>query len=405
MEWVRRSNGPVIPILPNMTREMVEYSRRWQEFREMMPVASKFAYFDHAAVAPLTRGAHEAIVAWSGQAAHEGDTVWPQWEQRVERVRQIAANLIGAESDEVALVPNTTAGINLVAEGFPWRDGDNIVTLANEFPSNLYPWMNLASRGVETRRVSVEGVRVDLNRIAEACDQRTRIISISWVGYATGWRVDVEEVVRLAHERGILLFLDAIQALGVFPIDVRRTGVDFLAADGHKWMLGPEGAGIFFVRSEHLDLLRPLNVGWNSVVHSHDFGRCELDVRRAASRYEGGSQNMVGFTALEASLDVLAQLGLTSDQSPLADRIVGLNDYAAQRLEEIGAEIKSSRLDPHRSGILSFGMPGRDLAAQRLRCLAAGVVLSLRNGWLRISPHAYVDEADVDRLVDVLRES
>jgi selenocysteine lyase/cysteine desulfurase len=371
----------------------------------MMPVANKFAYFDHAAVAPLTAPAREAIVAWSAQAAEEGDTAWPQWAQRLERVRQNAANLIGAEPGEVALVPNTTAGINLVAEGFPWREGDNIVTLANEFPSNLYPWMNLASRGVETRRVPIEGIGVDLNRIADACDQRTRIISISWVGYATGWRVDVEEVVRLAHERGILLFLDAIQALGVFPIDVRQTGVDFLAADGHKWMLGPEGAGFFFARSEHLERLRPLNVGWHSVVHAHDYSRCELDIRPTASRYEGGSQNMVGFAALGASLDVLVQMGLASERSPLADRVVELNEYAAKRLEEIGAEIKSSRHDPHRSGILSFDLPGRDLASQRRRCLASGVILSLRNGWLRISPHAYVNEADVDRLMDVLQSS
>jgi len=370
-----------------------------------MPVASKFAYLDHAAVAPLPGPARDAIVAWSEQAAEEGDTAWPQWAQRLERVRQTAADLIGAQPREVALVPNTTAGINLVAEGFPWRDGDNIVTLANEFPSNLYPWMNLASRGVETRCVPIDGVEVDLNRIADACDQRTRIMSISWVGYATGWRVDVEEVVRLAHQRGVLLFLDAIQALGVFPIDVRRTGVDFLAADGHKWMLGPEGAGVFFVRSEHLEMLRPLNVGWNSVVHSHDYSRCELDIRPAASRYEGGSQNMVGFTALGASLQVLAQMGLTSESSPLADRIVTLNEYAVQRLEEIGAEIKSSRLDPHRSGILSFDLPGRDLVSGRRRCLASGVVLSLRNRWLRISPHAYVNEDDIDRLVDVLQRS
>jgi len=382
---------------------MANSDKPWRGFRDLMPVSENLAYFDHAAVAPLPRSAAEAVETWSRQAAELGDTAWPQWEKRLNEVRRLAARLIAAEPSEVALVPNTTAGINLVAEGFPWREGDNVVTLANEFPSNLYPWMNLADRGVQTRRVPVDGIEVDLNRIAEACDQRTRIISVSWVGYASGWRIDVDQLVTLAYDRGILVFLDAIQGLGVFPINVHRTGVDFLAADGHKWMLGPEGAGLFYVRAEHLELLRPLNVGWNSVVHAHDFARCELDIRRAASRYEGGSQNMVGFAALGASLEVLSQFGLTSEASPLADQVLDLNQHAARRLEQIGAEIKSSRDRRHASGILSFDLPGRDLAEARQRCLSRGVVLSLRNDWLRISPHAYINEEDVERLLDALQ--
>lgn len=383
---------------------MLEPDKPWNGFRELMPVSKKLAYFDHAAVAPLPNPSAQAIEKWSRQAAELGDTAWPQWERRANEVRQLVAQLIAADPSEIALAPNTTAGINLVAEGFPWRDGDNVVTLANEFPSNLYPWMNLAGRGVETRRVQVDDVEVDLNRIADACDQRTRIISVSWVGYASGWRMDVDELVTLAHDRGILVFLDAIQGLGVFPIDVRRTGVDFLAADGHKWMLGPEGAGVFYVRKEHLEILRPLNVGWNSVVHAHDFTRCELDIRRAASRYEGGSQNMAGFAALGASLEMLSQFGLTSEASPIAERILELNEHAARRLEKVGADIKSSRNQRHASGILSFDLPGRDLAETRRRCLSRGVVLSLRNNWLRISPHGYVNEDDVDRLIETLRQ-
>jgi len=383
---------------------MVEPDTHWRVFRELMPVTRKLAYFDHAAVSPLPHPSAKAVETWSRQAAELGDTAWPQWEKRLNEVRDLAAELIAADPNEVALVPNTTAGINLVAEGFPWHKGDNVVTLANEFPSNQYPWMNLAGRGVQTRRVPVDGVQVDLNRVADACDERTRIISASWVGYASGWRLDVDELVALAHDRGILVFLDAIQGLGVFPINVRRTGVDFLAADGHKWMLGPEGAGVFYVRGEHLDILRPLNVGWNSVVHAHDFARCELDIRRAASRYEGGSQNMVGFAALGASLELLSRFGLTSDMSPLADRVLKLNEYAARRLEQAGAEIRSD-LDPrHAAGILSFDLPGRDLAETRRSCLTRGVVLSLRNDWLRISPHAYVNEDDVERMIEALQQ-
>ncbi len=381
---------------------MIEYSANWQKFRRQMPASDHLAYFDHAAVAPISGPARSAISQWAQQAAEMGDTVWPKWERRVNEVRRTAAQMIGADPTEVALVPNTTTGINLVAEGYPWREGDNVVTLANEFPSNLYPWMNLANRGVRTRALAPNAIGVDLDLIEDAFDDRTRIVSISWVGFATGWRIDIQQLVERAHRRGILVFLDAIQGLGVFPIDVHDIGLDFLAADGHKWMLGPEGAGVFYVRSEHLDLLRPLNVGWNSVQNSHDFSRCEWKVRPDAVRYEGGSQNMIGVAALGASLDLLCNFGLTKTESPIADRILEVNRHVAERLTAIGAVIKSS-LDPdHTSGILAFDLPDRDLTAARKRCLQAGVVLSVRNDWLRVSPHAYVDEQDVDRLIDAL---
>ena len=392
----------IMPIFCGLMQPMPPILKPWSEFRQQMPVTRQLAYLDHAAVAPLSGPAGEAIGEWAEQAVERGDTVWPQWARRVEQVRAVAAQLIGADADEIAFVPNTTTGISLVAEGFPWRSGDNVVTLANEFPSNQFPWMNLQVHGVQTRRLPVESGRVDLARILDACDDRTRIVSVSWVGYASGWRVDVESLARAAHKRGIYLFLDAIQGLGVFPLDVRRSGVDFLAADGHKWMLGPEGAGLLYVRREHLDLLRPLNVGWNSVVDAHDFSRCELDLRPTAARYEGGSANMAGIAALGASLDLLASFGLSPAASPIAERVVQLVDQAAARLKEIGAVIRSPQEHDHSSGILSFELPGADSSAVRQRCLSQGVVLSVRHGWLRISPHAYNDQQDLERLVDAL---
>ena len=218
--------------------------------------------------------------------------------------------MIGAHPEEIALVGNTTAGISLVAEGIDWRPGDNVVTLADEFPSNVYPWFNLASRGVETRRVPTDvSGRLDIDQLAEACDERTRVVTVSWIGFATGYRHDVKRIASIAHEQGALMFLDAIQGLGVFPLDVNEMGIDFLAADGHKWMLGPEGAGIAYIRREHLEKLRPIGVGWHSVMPGQDYTHIELNLRPTAARYEGGSQNNAGMLAFGASLELLTGFG------------------------------------------------------------------------------------------------
>lgn len=364
----------------------------------------KWAYFDHAAVAPLPLVVREAIHGWLDGAVRDGDTVWPQWVRGLELGRAHAARLIHAEVDEIAFVANTTAGITLVAEGFPWKTGDNVVTLANEFPSNQYPWMNLAARGVETRTVGVsESGVVDLARLAQAIDSRTRVVSVSWVGFANGFRLNLDEVAELVHSRGALLFVDAIQGLGVFPLDVRRTPVDFLAADGHKWLLGPEGAGLFFVRREHLDLLRAINVGWNSVSQGNDYSRIELNLRPTAARYEGGSQNLVGGLALSASLKLLESFGAGPHDSAIGQRVLEVTDLACERLVAAGAKIISQRSPQHSSGIVAFDWPGRDQLAVRKHLIANHIVLSCRSGHLRISPHCYNNEHDIDRLVEMLQ--
>jgi len=367
----------------------------WDEFRRQMPVTARWVYLDHAAVSPLPEGARQALAEFADDAAQNGDVSWPDWARQVEEVRLLAAQLVGAEPEEIALVRNTTEGINFVAEGFPWRPGDNVVTLADEFPSNQYAWLNLADRGVETRRVPTEQGRVDYDRLAAACDARTRVLTVSWVSYSSGWRNDLDRLAEMARRCGALLFVDAIQGLGVFPLDVRRTRVDFLAADGHKWLLGPEGAGVFYCRREHLARLRPLGLGWNSVVHAHDFSRIELTLKDSASRYEGGSQNMAGFLALGKSLGLLAQFG----PAAIAERVLEVTDLACRRLSDAGAEILSDRRPERSSGIVAFSLPGRDPLTVKRSCLEQHVVISCRAGRLRISPHAYNNADDVERLI------
>ncbi|MEX2308693.1 MAG: aminotransferase class V-fold PLP-dependent enzyme [Pirellulales bacterium] len=376
-----------------------------EQLRAQMPAAQRWAYFDHAAMSPLPQAAADAFQKWLTEAVEIGNPVWPDWVKGVEEMRRTAAEMIGAHPDEIALVGNTTAGISLVAEAIDWRPGDNVVTLADEFPSNVYPWFNLADRGVETRRVPTDvSGRLNLERLAEACDERTRVVTVSWVGFATGYRHDVKRIASIAHERGAWMFLDAIQGLGAFPLDVNETGIDFLAADGHKWMLGPEGAGIAYLRREHLEKLRPSGVGWHSVVPGQDYTHIELNLRPTAARYEGGSQNNAGMLALGASLKLLIDLGIET----LAASVLDITDRACERLTEIGTKIVSDRRMDHRggeqrSGIVAFELPGRDPMAVKRHCLRQQVVFGCRAGRLRISPHAYNNEEDLDRLIEALK--
>jgi selenocysteine lyase/cysteine desulfurase len=262
--------------------------------------------------------------------------------------------------------------------------------------------MNLQSRGVELRRVSAGDGRVDLNRLAEACDARTRVVALSWVGYGSGWRIDPAAAARMAHDHGALFFLDAIQGMGVFPLDVQAADIDLLAADGHKWMLGPEGAGLFYAKQSLLAELRPLHVGWNSVKHRYDFNTIAFELREEAGRYEGGSANMVGYHALGASLKLLREMGCGPQQSAIAKRVLEIAAHARTRLSEIGAVLDTPFEAGHNSGIVRFHLPDRDSQQLRKQCLDRNVVVSFRGGTLRISPHAYNNEEDVERLLAAL---
>jgi selenocysteine lyase/cysteine desulfurase len=375
---------------------------KWRQFRQQMPIVGKLTYFEHAAISPLARPTGEAIAAWTAEAAEEASQAWPRWDRRLQEVRSKAAAMIGASADEIALIHSTTEGVSMVAEGFPWREGDNVVVPSDEFPANQYPWLNLASRGVETRRVQSASGQIDLNRLEAACDSRTRIVALSWVGYLSGWRTDLAAAAEIAHRKGALLFVDAIQGLGVFPVDVQKAGIDFLAAGGQKWLMGPETTGLFYLRSDHLELLRPMVVGSNSMVHSRDYTHIEIQLKNTAARHEGGAANSVGFIGLGASLDLLTSFGFDA----IGPRVLEINEECCRRLTAMGAEIYGERSDrAHQSGIVSFTLPGYDLNQLRRHCLSQKVALSYRVGYLRISPHAYINNDDIDALISSLEDA
>ncbi|CAN5731032.1 aminotransferase class V-fold PLP-dependent enzyme [soil metagenome] len=372
----------------------------WDKIRQdEFPVSRNWAYFDHAAVAPLPRRSGNAIRAWAEEQEANGTVYWPDRRQELEAIRGRIARLLNAEKAEIAFVNSTTQGIGLIAEGFPWRAGDNVVTAREEYPSNIYPWMNLASRGVELRLVPSQDGRVQVEDLDAAMDDRTRVLTISHVEFASGFRNDLDTLAELCQKRGVALFVDAIQGLGPLTIDVRKTPIDFLAADGHKWLLGPEGAGLLFVRRDWIDRLRPLGVGWNSVVGSYNRPEIDFSLNATAERWEGGSYNMPGLLAFGKSLELLLEIGPEVVSSRILDRAEVVRELA----RSAGWSVFGSDRPEEQSGIVPLEREGTDPDAVVRACRNLGIALSCRRGRLRISPHLYNHEDDMERLAEALR--
>ncbi len=366
----------------------------WTELRRELPVTSHWAYFDHAAVAPLTERARRALIEYAEDLAANGVVKDPERVRRIESVRRLAAQLLNADPLDIAFIKNTSEGVGIVAEGIRWRNGDNVVTSEDEYPANLYPWMNLAERGVELRRVPSREGRILLDDLRDAIDGRTRLVSLSYVEYASGFRNDLFAIGQMCREKGVLFFVDAIQGLGVLPLDVSQTPIDFLAADGHKWLLSSEGAGMFWIRRELVDQLHPVDVGWNSVIGSRDFSRVEFRLKPHAGRWESGSPNAGGILALGASLELLLSIGIDA----ITERVLHLTDYLCERSRQVGLTVYSSRRPGEASAIVSLIVDG-DVRTMVQRCREAGIVVNQRAGRLRVSPHAYNSIEEIDRLL------
>jgi cysteine desulfurase/selenocysteine lyase len=371
----------------------------WNALRQEFPVTRRWAFFDHAAVAPLSAPAQQAMTEWAADIAANGDAELDKWETtRVEEVRALAGRLINADPLDIAFVKNTCEGIGFVAEGFPWQSGDNMVTAAEEYPANVYPWLNLAERGVEVRRIPSRENRVELDDVRAALDGRTRLVSLSSVEFTSGFHNDVDAIGSLCRERGVYFFVDAIQSLGVLPLDVQRSPIDFLAADGHKWMLGPQGAGLFYIRRELIDRLHTTGVGWNSVIGCHNFSRIDFRLKPHAGRWESGTLNVAGITGLGASLELLLSLGIPV----VAGRVLELTDYLCDKARGAGIEVFSSRLRADKSGIVSLRTKEDPRQVMR-RCKSEGIIINQRAGRVRVSPHCYNSFEEIDRLLNVLK--
>ena len=370
------------------------------QLKNQFPSSNSLLFFDHAGVSPITQRAKEKIIQFAGQISQPEGILPREFLTEIEEVRRTCARLLNTEPSNIAFVRSTSFGISLVASGLNFKPGDNIITFAREFPANIYPWLNLAKKGVEVRMVPPREGRILIEDIEKLINSRTRLVAISSVQFTNGFRIDLKRLSQLCQSKGILLLVDAIQSLGIIPFDLKETPVDFISADGHKWLLSPEGIGIFYINPERLPELDLNIVGWNSVVDAHNFLEYKLEFRKDARRFEEGSYNTLSILALGASVSLLLEAGIEN----LFQRVLHLTGILAEELGKLGAKILSPMGEGERSGILSIQVEGLSPEELCARLRERGVVSSPRGEGLRLSPHGYQEEGDVERFLRTFRE-
>jgi len=367
------------------------------------PLREGLVYVNHAAVGVWPRRTAEAVKAFAEESMRQGAADYPRWMQVERQLRGQLARLINAESEaDIALLKNTSEGLSLIAMGLDWKPGDNIVSCRQEFPSNRIVWEALKEIGVELRLVDVERESDPEGAIEVRMDARTRLLSVSSVQYASGFRMDLERLGQACRRHDVLFCIDAIQSLGALRFDAQRYQADFVVADAHKWMLGPEGVALFYSSPEARDQLRLQQYGWHMLERAGDFDAPEWQPARSARRFEPGSPNMLGIQALHASLSLFEEIGMDTVEGRLL--AIG-RDLAGWVAGQGRLELVSARAPERQSGIVSLRVRGLDPAGHaRLyqQLMQAGIVCALRGGALRLSPHFYTPISRLELLKERL---
>ena len=357
---------------------------------------AKYTFLNSASMAPLPAISRDSMTELLAEQSDRAYLGMEKWKSTVNETRSLAARITGASTDEIAFIRNTSDGVSLVASGYPWKEGDEVIINDLEFPSNVYPWLNLQRLGVKVVTVKSRGGRVTVDSIAEAVTPRTRMVAISTVQFSTGYRADLAALGRLAREKGFLFFVDAIQSLGLLPMDVKKLNIDFLSCGGHKWLCAPEGIGIFFCDRARLDTLNLTRVGWNTVADSLNFGKIDFVVKPDAGRFEEGTVNLVGIYGLRESLKLVMSMGIERNEA----HVLHLNEKLAEGLRSKGYSVLSPFDENERSGILIFSAADpadNKRIAKKLN--DAGILIIERGAGIRVLPHFFNTADDIDRLL------
>ena len=357
-------------------------------------LADDICHLNHAAVAPWPKRTVEAVQQFAAENGRIGSRHYERWLATEQALREQLQTLINAaSSDEIALMKSTSEALSVVAYGMHWTPGDEIIISNQEFPSNRIVWESLRAEGVEVVTVNIDHVDDPEQRIIDAMTPRTRLVSLSSVQYATGLALDLIPIGAACRRREIAFCVDAIQSLGVKPFDVQACHADFVMADGHKWMLGPEGLALFYCRAEWLERLALKQYGWHMVQAMGDYDRQDWQPADSARRFECGSPNMLGIHALHASLELLLQTGI----EPIFNIVSSNIQYLIDNIVNTGGEILSETHPEKRAGIMSFRFKDEDISARYRHLQENGVICALRAGAIRFSPHFYTPRTVLER--------
>lgn len=367
---------------------------------EQFPILQHGHYLNHAAVGPWPRCTAEAVKRFADENMRQGAAGYREWYQREDRLREGLRTMLGAsDSADIALLKNTSEGISTVAFGLDWQPGENIVLPAGEFPSNRLPWLAQEVNGVEVREVDIRAAENAEQALLEAMDANTRLLTVSAVQWSDGFRLDLQRLGKSCRQRGVLFFVDAIQQLGALPMDVETCQIDFLAADAHKWLLAPEGIAVFYCRESARPQLTLLQQGWHMFENPLNFERTRWTPASSAKRFEAGSPNTVGQAALHASVELLLGYGMDK----VGDRVLANTRYLLQQLAEIpGARIASHASGGRLSGIVSFSLDSIPVRTLHRMLSDEGVSIVIRDDSIRLSPHFYQDERQLDPVLEIV---
>ena len=356
-------------------------------YDDEFPLANDICYLNHAAVSPWPRRTAEAVSLFAKENMTYGAKHYLKWLQVERALRESLAQLINAPAfHDIALLKNTSEALSVVAYGIDWQSGDNIVSYADEFPSNRIVWESLASKGVELRLVDLTEAEDPEAELIARCDENTRLITVSSVQYARGLRIDIDTIGAFCRANNILYCVDAIQSLGALPFDVQKCQADFVMADGHKWMLGPEGLALFYCRAEVREQLNLNQFGWHMVDKPGNYDSTEWKPSQTATRFECGSPNMMGAYALHASLSLIEDVGLDTISNKLFKNVCLLIDLL-DKLD--GTTLLSPREKARQSGIVTFSIADADHAQLYNYLMHNNVICAQRGGGIRFSPHFY----------------
>jgi cysteine desulfurase/selenocysteine lyase len=411
------NRSSLLPSLDDMLQSLLlieegahEFSSEEEDVGELrqlfFPITRTCVYLNHAANGPLPRPVVRTLHTYVDDTSTSGNINYERWSEYERGAHRRLASLMGVRPDQVALTASTGDGLMMIAGGLRWQAGDMVIGAECEFPSNVYPWLNLQEQGVQVHLVKMYENRIAVDDVLASISERTRLVSLSLVEFSTGFRNDIATIARHCHERGVICGIDAMQALGALDVDAQALGVDYLAAASHKWLLSPQTTGILYIANDLLAQLHTTRRGWFSVEKPFDFFNYEQPLKAGMARFEHSSPNRLPIMGLDAALGMFECID--GGMPAVEERILGLTGHAIAGLEQLGYPVVSPQAERERSGIVCFKLHPecQDISTQQLvdELASRNIYAAARNDFVRISPHFYNTIEEIDMLLNALEE-